>query len=258
MWLKIIGPLGSILLNVWKNQAKDQNLYHIFLMICYDAVFFSQGVIDMCYWRKMLRMRRYLSETVIAPLTLGFFMLSYSLFSPMNYKDFGQLFFYPLYSKYWLRCFYTTGTWVFVYIIVWFMAALGNEKFNDLVYKYVTGAALYAYLSHYFFILIISVGIVRPYNLGFIPALNLMFFGTYILIFVTYWPLNAFIELLYPPVETKKADINDIPDGDEGQDPSVPPEEEKDEQTPDENQNDQKEGDEADNNGDNKADENNE
>jgi hypothetical protein len=39
--IKLIGPIGSILLNLYKVQAKDQNLYHIFLMINYDAVFFS-------------------------------------------------------------------------------------------------------------------------------------------------------------------------------------------------------------------------
>ena len=136
----------------------------------------------------------------------------------------------------WCRCFYTTGTWVFIYLIVWYMAALGNEKFNDLVYKYVTGAALYAYLSHYFFILIISVGIVRPYKIEFIPGLCLMFFGTFILIFITYWPLNAFLELLYPPVEVKKAEINDIADGDEGEG-DEPPAEDETPKAEDDNQN---------------------
>lgn len=215
IWLKFIGPLGSIALNVWKNQVKDQNLYHIFLMICYDAVFFSQGVIDMLYWRKMLRKRREIANTFWAPLFVGIVILLYSICSPSNYKDFGQLFFYPLYDEFWLRCLYTTGTWTGVFITVWYMASIGNEKFNDTVYKYVTGSALYAYLSHYFFILIISVGVVRPYQIGFIPGLFLMFFGTFLLIFITYWPLNYFIESLFPPVESKKADIEEIPDGEE-------------------------------------------
>jgi hypothetical protein len=41
IWIKFVGPVGSILLNMFKVQARDQNLYHIFLMINYDAVFFS-------------------------------------------------------------------------------------------------------------------------------------------------------------------------------------------------------------------------
>ena len=57
IFIKFIGPLGSVLLNVWKVQAKEQQIYHLFLMICYDAVFFSQGVVDMCYYPKMLRSR---------------------------------------------------------------------------------------------------------------------------------------------------------------------------------------------------------
>ena len=192
-------------------------------MICYDAVFFSQGVIDMCYWRKMLRKRREIANTFWAPLSVGIVILLYSICSPTNYKDFGQLFFYPLYDEYWLRCLYTTGTWTGVFIVVWIMAAIANEKFNDLVYKYVTGSALYAYLSHYFFILIISVGIVRPYQIGFILGLFLMFFGTFLLIFITYWPLNAFMEALFPPVESKKAQMEEIPDGEEPDTPAAPP-----------------------------------
>jgi hypothetical protein len=51
LWIKLIGPLGSICLNLFKTQAKEQNLYHIFLMINYDAIFFSQGVVDTLYWK---------------------------------------------------------------------------------------------------------------------------------------------------------------------------------------------------------------
>lgn len=38
-----------------------------------------------------------------------------------------------------------------------------------------------------------------------------MFFGTFFLIFITYWPLNALYELIVPPKEMKKADLT--PDG---------------------------------------------
>lgn len=41
IWIKFIGPIGSICLNLFKVQTKDMNLYHIFLMINYDAIFFS-------------------------------------------------------------------------------------------------------------------------------------------------------------------------------------------------------------------------
>lgn len=161
----------------------------------------------MCYWRKMLRARKDCSKTIMAPLSVGVFIFLYALCSPTNYGDFGHLFFYPLFAEYWLQCLYTTGTWVFVYTTVWFMAEFGNSEFDGISYKYVTGSALYAYLSHYFFILIISVLLIRPYNIEFIPALFIMLFGTFILIFATYWPLNALYELAFPPKETKPLDI---------------------------------------------------
>ena len=41
---------------------------------------------------------------------------------------------------------------MWVYFITWTMGYIANKKFNDNVYKYVAGSALYAYVSHYFFI----------------------------------------------------------------------------------------------------------
>jgi hypothetical protein len=180
-------------------------------MIMYDAVFFSQGVVDMCYWRKMLRKRKEIGNTSMAPIAVGLGIFLYSLTCPMNYSEMGHLFFYPLYGNYTLQCLYTTGTWLWVFTIVWIMASIGNDKFHPTVYKYMTGASLYAYLSHYFFIIIISVSLVRPYKIKFIPAFFLMFFGTFFLIFITYWPLNALYELVVPPKEMKAADLT--PDG---------------------------------------------
>jgi len=186
-------------------------------MICYDAVFFSQGVVDMCYYRKMLRKRKELGNTVLAPTSMCLGLLIYSITSPMNYGDMGHLFFYPLYTDYTMQCFYTTGTWLWVFTIVWIMAYIANDKFDDTIYKYVTGASLYAYLSHYFFIILISATIVRPYHLGFLPALFLMYFGSFVLIFLTYIPLNALLELIIPPKETKAADLT--PDGEVAEKP---------------------------------------
>jgi hypothetical protein len=207
--IKLIGPCGSIAMNMWKVQTKNMQLYHIFLMINYDAIFFSQGVIDMCYWRKMIKVRRECGDTVLAPLMVGIGLFLYAICSPMNYGGLGQLFFYPLYDEYWLQCLYTTGTWLFVFTIVWLMALVGNDTFNMTIYKYFTGSALYAYLSHYFFIILLSVMIVRPYKLTFAEAFCIMFFGTFVLIFVTYWPLNALYELVFPPKEHKAMDLEE-------------------------------------------------
>jgi hypothetical protein len=100
------------------------------------------------------------------------------------------------------------GTWIWLTAIVWTMAHIGNEKFNDTIYNYVSGSALYAYVSHYFFILIISVLIVRPNKIGFVGAFFLMFFGTQFLILITYVPINWLYELIVPPKEYKKMNLN--------------------------------------------------
>lgn len=189
IYIKLLGPVGSMCMNLFKLQTKEQNLYHIFLMINYDAIFFSQGVVDMCYWKQMLKKRGEMADSPIAPISFVGGLLLYSITSPTVYSNMGHLFFYPLYSNYGLQCLYTTGTWLWVYSIIWIVAKVANDKFNPTIYKYFCGASLYAYLSHYFFILIISVLIIRPYKITFIPALFIMLFGTFALIIVTYAPL---------------------------------------------------------------------
>jgi len=41
MIIKLVGVLGSMCLNWWKDQAPNQPLHHVLMMINYDAVFFS-------------------------------------------------------------------------------------------------------------------------------------------------------------------------------------------------------------------------
>lgn len=41
LWIKLVGVSGSIALNYWKDQAPNQPLHHVLMMINYDAVFFS-------------------------------------------------------------------------------------------------------------------------------------------------------------------------------------------------------------------------
>jgi len=51
MIMKVLGPLGSIALNLWKDQAENRPLHHVLMMINYDAIFFSQGMVDQLYWK---------------------------------------------------------------------------------------------------------------------------------------------------------------------------------------------------------------
>ena len=159
----------------------------------------------------MIKRRSELSESMVAPVAIVFAILFYSITSPMVYSDMGHLFFYPLYRSFPLQCLYTSGTWMWVFAIIWMMAIVGNKKFNPMVYNYICGSSLYAYVSHYFWILIISVMIIRPYKIDFIPALFIMLIGTQICIFCTYVPLNYLYELCFPPKETTKMDMESKP-----------------------------------------------
>lgn len=65
------------------------------------------------------------------------------------------------------------------------------------------GSSLYAYISHYFFIIIIAVMIVRPYKITFIPALVLEIILTNLCILITYIIFDTIYTLLMPAKKEK-------------------------------------------------------
>ena len=114
------------------------------------------------------------------------------------------MFFYPLYSDFSIQCLYTSGTWMWIYAVTWTMQAFANKIFNETFYKLVSGSSLYAYVSHYFFIIMIAVLLIRPYKISFMPALLLEIVLTNAVILLSYVILNFFYELVVPP--KKKAE----------------------------------------------------
>ena len=84
------------------------------------------------------------------------------------------------------------------------MERVGNSKFNALVYKFFVGNSLYAYLSHYFWIILIAVGIIRPYKMEFLPGLVVMLLLVNILIAVTYAPFILVYDFFFPPPEDRE------------------------------------------------------
>ena len=66
------------------------------------------------------------------------------------------------------------------------MHYIANKMFSEGSYVILTGGALYAYVSHYFYIIVVAVAIIRPFKLDFIPAL-----------FVEMVLVNGFILLSY-------------------------------------------------------------
>tara|TARA_B110000285_G_scaffold99998_1_gene113955 strand:+ start:409 stop:876 length:468 start_codon:yes stop_codon:yes gene_type:complete len=144
----------------WKGPSEFV-LYDIFLMVNYDAVHFSQGLMDMVYWEHMARARGNLMQTVFAPLTLILFLATYAVTQPSN-GDPGQLWYYPLMKTYCLMCFHTTGTYLWLYSITWYMEIVANKKFHARVYAIVCDSALWTYVTHYFFITLIAYWITMP------------------------------------------------------------------------------------------------
>ena len=60
------------------------------------------------------------------------------------------------------------------------------------------GSSLFAYLSHYFFIIVIAVMIIRPYKITFIPALFLEYFLTNAIVLITYIIFDFLWKLVFP------------------------------------------------------------
>lgn len=60
------------------------------------------------------------------------------------------------------------------------------------------GSSLFAYLSHYFFIIVIAVMIIRPYKITFIPALVIEYFLTNTVVLVTFIIFDFLWKLVFP------------------------------------------------------------
>lgn len=86
--------------------------------------------------------------------------------------------------------------WIFV--ITWIMHQWANKKFNEYAYDILTGSSLYAYVSHYFYVVLIAVMIIRPYKIGFLPALAIVMLLTNGVIIITYIIFDFFWCLIFP------------------------------------------------------------
>lgn len=95
-------------------------------------------------------------------------------------------------------CLYTSGTWLWVYVISWTMHWVANKKFNEYTYRILTASSLYAYLSHYLYIILIAVTIIRPYQLSFIPGLIIEVILTNAIIISSYVLFDWIWYLIWP------------------------------------------------------------
>jgi len=74
-----------------------------------------------------------------------------------------------------------------------------NTDYNGhWVFKFLNEVAMWGYLSHYLWIVLLNHFIVKPYNLSFLVGGPLVTFGTFILIPVSYVVLKRALKLLCP------------------------------------------------------------
>jgi hypothetical protein len=117
---------------------------------------------------------------------LFFGFLLYSITSPMAYSNTGFIFYYPLYDNFSLRSLFTTGTWIWIFTLVYISQNISNKIFNKKVFWIVTGPGMWAYISHYLWIVLIVVKIIRPLNISFAAAIIISFTLTELIILTTY------------------------------------------------------------------------
>jgi hypothetical protein len=73
-----------------------------------------------------------------------------------------------------------------------------NDKFNKPTYDFVMACSMYGYLSHYLWIALISVYIVRPSGMNYALAVTLEFIGTILMICGTYVAIEKVWGLCFP------------------------------------------------------------
>ena len=165
--MKIISPLFCIFMNNFKYGSYESNMYGFLLGIQYDCMFHAQGMLDQFYLKDAMKYRSELAQTILCPLSIGMWYVLYSFTSPTNHSDTGFMFYYPIYYKFTYQSLYTTGTWQWIYMLVWLMEATSNQKYNDKLYDLIVGSSMWAYISHYFFIVLVSNYFVRVFGLNY-------------------------------------------------------------------------------------------
>lgn len=113
-----------------------------------------------------------------------------SMTSPTNHSDTGFLFYYPIYFRFEYQSLYTVGTWQWIYVFVWLMKEHSNSKFNETMYSLLVESSMWAYISHYFFIVLAANYIVRPMEMTYLSAIATNMSFTLTSIFISDWILG--------------------------------------------------------------------
>jgi hypothetical protein len=167
-----------------------------------------------------MKQRAVIMSSIAAPfLFIGvvFFLV---LCMPTNYTGTGSMFNYPLYSDHGIQALYTTGTWIWLYGLIWIAEITINDKFHEPTYDFIMNSSMYGYLSHYLWIAVISSYIVAPSGMNYPLAVIVEFVGTIAIIGLSYKLIEQLSSLCCAPKE-RDPEAHEAHKGDE----SVPSEE---------------------------------
>ena len=159
-------------------------------MLNYDLFFIAQGVIDGLFSQQMQKCYDDNSKTLLMPFCFFAFGLNLAVNSPTVHKHEGDLYSYPLYVPWWLQSFHVMGSFYYVYLLSWYMKSVSNHKFNETFYEIFVGGSMWAYLSHYLWIVIVARLVVKKFELEFIPAAPIIWLLTETLILLSQLFLN--------------------------------------------------------------------
>jgi len=110
-------------------------------------------------------------------MTFGFFF-TYSLTSPTNIYGQGYLFYYPIYNSLTLRCLFSVGTWMWLYLICYHLSVVANSKFDEKWYNLIVGSSMYVYVFHYFWLSIVLRAVLVFTNFTFAGNASFAFIFT--------------------------------------------------------------------------------
>lgn len=135
--MKFLGPITCIILNFFKISGDDQKIYDMLMMLIYYIVFYTQGIFDHCYTAQSNKYRSEILNSAKAPLFFGLIATLIFACEPSNYTGTGSIFVYPIYTDHYVQGFYTTGTWLWIMVLIWAGEAQLNDKFHAGAYDFV-------------------------------------------------------------------------------------------------------------------------
>lgn len=191
-----IGPVFTILLNLFKQGSDKKDLYGVVMMLLYYVIFFAQGMVNQIWQEKLRNNANKVMKSSIYPFMVVGSIATYGLFIPGSTTLPGRVFNYPRYSDFLMQSVYVTGTWHFIYVLTWMMRKESNSIRNKKLFSFFTVGSLFVYLCHDLWITIIMTCIVHPFfiendsnewGLKFTACLFITFFGCEILANLNYY-----------------------------------------------------------------------